>query len=235
MPELRARWDEPGTVASFASGAPNRALLEFASTYGGSGRRPRCLDLGCGAARNALPLARLGFDVVGIDLSPLMLAAAQRRLAIGATPEELAASGRVNLLRAAMAPLPFRDASFDFVVAHGIWNLARSAVEFRAAVLEAGRVARPGAGLFVFTFSRTTLAAAVQGDDHAHGDPLADSSWNGEPCCFVSAAQLVAELARGGFTPVTGAPIEELNVPLPGELRAPRAPVIWQARFCRNV
>jgi hypothetical protein len=44
------------------------------------------------------------------------------------------------------------------VVAHGIWNLARTTTEFRRAIAEAARVARPGACLFVFTFSRTTLA-----------------------------------------------------------------------------
>lgn len=232
MPELRLRWDEPGTVASFASGAPNRALLDFAAGFLARGRRPRCLDLGCGAARNALPLAQLGFDVVGVDVSTPMLGAAQRRLANARTASGGAASERVALLRAAMQPLPFRAASFDLVVAHGIWNLARSAPEFRAAVAEAGRVARPGAGLFVFTFSRTTLA--TRDPDGATDDPLADASWNGEPCCFVSAGQLVAELARGGFAPIAGAPFEELNRPLPGALGVARAPVIWQARFERH-
>jgi hypothetical protein len=53
-----------------------------------------------------------------------------------------------------MAPLPVPDASADFVVAHGIWNRARSSAEFRQAVADAGRAARPGAALFVFTFSR---------------------------------------------------------------------------------
>jgi ubiquinone/menaquinone biosynthesis C-methylase UbiE len=53
-----------------------------------------------------------------------------------------------------MDRLPLGDASIDLVVAHGIWNLARSAAEFRRAIAEAARVARPDAGLFVFTFSR---------------------------------------------------------------------------------
>ena len=56
-----------------------------------------------------------------------------------------------------MDRLPLADRSCDFVIAHGIWNLARSAVEFRRAVAEAARVAAPGAALFVFTFSRHTF------------------------------------------------------------------------------
>jgi ubiquinone/menaquinone biosynthesis C-methylase UbiE len=56
-----------------------------------------------------------------------------------------------------MERIPVRDRSFDLVIAHGIWNLARSAAQFRRALDEAARVAKPGAGLFVFRFSRNTL------------------------------------------------------------------------------
>lgn len=82
----------------------------------------------------------------------------------------------------------FPDASFDLIVAHGIWNLAGSGAGFRAAVAEAARVARPGAGLFVFTFSRHTLADDAQPDP---GESFVFSSWNGEPQCFLSEAQLI--------------------------------------------
>ena len=117
-------------------------------------RRPRLrvLDVGCGAARNAAPMAAQGATVVGTDLAWPMLEAAGRRVVSEGVAE------RVALVRAPMDRLPLRDASIDLVVAHGIWNLARSAAELRRAIAEAARVARPGAGLFVFTFSRATLA-----------------------------------------------------------------------------
>jgi len=39
----------------------------------------RVIDLGCGAGRNAVSFARLGWDVVGIDLSIPMLRAGSYR------------------------------------------------------------------------------------------------------------------------------------------------------------
>jgi len=40
---------------------------------------PRVVDLGCGAGRTAVGLARLGFEVTGVDLSGVALRQAQRR------------------------------------------------------------------------------------------------------------------------------------------------------------
>lgn len=103
--------------------------------------------LRCGP-RNAAPMAAHGATVVGTDMEWPMLEAGGRRVASEGV------AGRVALVRAPMDRLPLGDASIDLVVAHGIWNLARSAAEFRRAIAEAARVARPDAGLFVFTFSR---------------------------------------------------------------------------------
>src|SRR5206468_792223 len=74
---------------------------------------------------------------------------------------------RLHLILAPMDRIPAWSQSVDLVMAHGIWNLARSSAEFRQAVREAARVARPGASLFVFTFSRNHLPAKttrVQGE-----------------------------------------------------------------------
>jgi ubiquinone/menaquinone biosynthesis C-methylase UbiE len=219
------RWEDPRTVAGFVSGAPNEQLLAFAAGFLGAGRPPRCLDLGCGAARNALPLAAMGFHVTGTDLSAPMIDAARARASRAGVES-------AEFILAPMAPLPFDDAAFDLVVAHGIWNLARSDREFRAAVREAARVARPGAGLFVFTFSRHTLTDDATPDP---GESLIYSSWNGEPQCFLSKGELVSELARAGFTHDANAPIVEYNGRAPAALRVGGPPVIYEATFVRSL
>ena len=137
----------------------------------------------------------------------------------------------VDLVVAPMAPLPFADATFDLVVAHGIWNLAASGAELRAGVAEAARVAKSGAGLFLFTFSRHTLAPDERPDD---GEAFVFSSWNGEPQCFLTEEQILAELGAVGFTRDTAGKLTEYNLPRPGELRAGSPPVIYEGTFLRQ-
>lgn len=47
-------------------GKPYPELIKYFSTYPKQGK---VLDLGCGQGRDSIPIARLGFDVTGIDNS----------------------------------------------------------------------------------------------------------------------------------------------------------------------
>jgi SAM-dependent methyltransferase len=224
MSRASARWEDPRTVAGFTTGAPNPVLMDFARQSVDRSRPAYCLDLGCGAARNAVPLAELGYRVVGLDLSTPMLLAGQERAGRAPAPAD------VHFTRAPMAPLPFAGATFDLIVAHGIWNLARSGAEFRAAVAEAARVAKPGAGMFLFTFSRHTLPDDARPDP---GESFVFSSWNGEPQCFLTEAEIVDELGRAGFIRAGTGPLTEYNLPRPGEIRTGGPPVIYEGTFVR--
>ena len=224
-PLAGSSWSNPGTVAGFAKSGPNAALMSFAAEELHRGGSARVLDIGCGAGRNALPLARLGWHVVGTDLSwPMLIAAANR-----AREDHL--DGEFHGLLAPMEHLPLRDRSVDFVIAHGIWNLARSAAQFRRAVDEAARVARPGAALFVFTFSRHTLPPDTTA---VAGEPFVFTEFSGEPQCFLTETQLDSELARAGFVRDAGVHFHEYNLPKPGRLPTGKAPVIYEAAFRRT-
>lgn len=212
-------------VSGFATSPPNAELMQLAAEELRRGRGVRMVDIGCGAGRNAVPIARLGWHVLGLDLSRPMLDAAAARA------RDERSTTRLHVAMASMTSLPVRDGSCDFVVAHGIWNLARSTAEFRRAVAEAARAARPGAALFVFTFSRQTLppeTAPVPGEEFVF------TEFSGAPQCFLTEPQLVGELSASGFAPDPGVPLRELNRPRPGTLQSVQAPVIYEGLFRRR-
>lgn len=137
------------------------------------------------------------------------------------------ASSRTAWTLAPMEALPVRDRSVDLVVAHGIWNLAPSTEVFRRAVAEAARVARPGAGLFVFTFSRDTLPPRVA---PLPGEEFVFTQFSGRPQVSLTRDQVLAEMARVGFHPDPSVPWTEYNR-RPGTLPGGGPPVIHEAAF----
>jgi SAM-dependent methyltransferase len=208
-------WSAAATVDGFVQSPPNRVLLDYASRQRRPGRR--VLDIGCGAGRNAVPLALAGHRVLGTDLSWPMLQAAAAR-----------ATARLTVALAPMDALPVRGRSIDLVIAHGIWNLAKSDDEFRRGMREAARTAKLGARLFVFTFSRRTLPAAAA---PLAGNTLTFTQFSGNPQIFLTADQLREELQQAGFSPDPALPLRELNVPAPGETRLGGPPVIFEGGF----
>jgi ubiquinone/menaquinone biosynthesis C-methylase UbiE len=215
-------WSMETTVRGFVRSLPNETLLRFAAAELERAPDGRALDIGCGAGRNAVPLARGGWQVLGTDLSWPMLQAAARRV------QTEGMGNRLHLVVSPMDMLPARSAAFDLIVVHGIWNLAASADEFRRAVAEAARTAAPGAGLFVFTFSRHTLPPDLE---PVAGEPYAYAEFSGQPQTFLTKAQLVDELGAAGFVIDDAIPFEEHNRPPAGTVHALRTPVLLEAAF----
>ena len=117
MSGVREAYDALAPAYDLLTGAHDHAawagqLEELALRAGLSGRR--LLDVGCGTGSSALPMLARGYDVVGVDVSPGMLALAREKLG----PD-------VRLERADMRRLPVLGA-FDLVwsVADGVNCLA---------------------------------------------------------------------------------------------------------------
>ena len=101
------------------------------------GRGPgRCLDVGCGTGIAFSTLARLGWSIVGVDVS-----ADQLRVA-----RELSKHVGGDLVQADAARLPFPDASFDAVAS---LLTHTDFVDTSAVFREVERVLRPG-GRFAY-------------------------------------------------------------------------------------
>lgn len=104
-------WDEYADYYDWENAQTvGRRDIAFWQRLAGQVKKP-ILELGCGTGRVAVPVARKGATVVGIDRSASMLARGQkyvRRARVGS---------RVKLIRGDIRHLPFPDKSFPLVMA----------------------------------------------------------------------------------------------------------------------
>ncbi len=110
----------------------------------------RTLDFGCGEGRLSRDLKALGHDVVGVDASPTMLAAARE-----ADPE-------IKTHLADVAALPFADDAFDCAIA---FMSLQDVQDLAGALREAARVLERGGRFCMAIVHPINSAGAFDGDD----------------------------------------------------------------------
>ncbi len=209
----------------------SRKLAEALDQTVGGDAQTRFLEVGVGTGRIAIPLAALGCQYTGIDISEKMLGRLCGKLLTddwqewslpwGSLPDEDKARklevwrftrpekrASLRLLIADMTEMPFHNASFDVVVAVHVFHLVPV---WQQALREVLRVLRPGG----------MLLRVIDQDWDAPWQPgLRDirSQWH----------QIVEEL--GGSTKYPGATDEEVTDWLEQEgLKSEQWPVIsWQ-------
>ncbi len=104
----------------------------------------RVLDLGCGTGGHALPLARRGYDVTGIDLSPAMIAQAKAKAEAGLTVTFT--QGDLRRLDEALPEAGSYDAA---LILFAVLGYLPTNADLRAALSGVRRALRRG-GLLVF-------------------------------------------------------------------------------------
>ncbi len=188
-------WDSVENVERFAARAPDVRLTKLLDEYPDPSRI-RILDLGCAAGRNTVLLADKGFDIDALDASPAMVAKTRERLApiLGAAEAER----RVRV--GCMDDLsPAADATFDLVVALGLYHCAESRAEWDRALSETARVLKPGARLLVSVFTPETDLTG-RGIRAVAGEPdVYEGFDSGGRHVLVDAAGLDREMARFGL------------------------------------
>ena len=97
----RTKWDARYASADYVFGSAPRAILGRAPLRG----QGRALDVACGEGQNAVWLAERGYDVCGVEISPVALAKARA----------LAASRGVKV--------DFREVDLEGFVPDGIFDL----------------------------------------------------------------------------------------------------------------
>ncbi|NQT40124.1 MAG: class I SAM-dependent methyltransferase [Planctomycetes bacterium] len=117
MPEELPDWNEryAQEKTPWDTGRPSSALRRILDQY--PLVRGRVLELGCGTGTNAVFLARQGFDVTAVDISPLAIERAREKAS--------RAGVDVTLLAADLLDLPELGPPFPLVFDRGVYHAVR--------------------------------------------------------------------------------------------------------------
>jgi SAM-dependent methyltransferase len=190
-------WERAEQVERFASREADRRLLKLLSAYPNP-KEIRVLDLGCAGGRNVVVLAERGFDVFAIDASCAMVERTRERVA--------AVLGRSEAVRRVRQGFmddlsEFGAATFQLVVALGIYHSARKRAEWDRALAETVRVLAYGGQLLVSNFSPASNPTGA-GLQRVSGERNVYSGFDAGPMFLLGAAALDAEMIRHGLETV---------------------------------
>lgn len=189
-------WTEPGTVDTFANRDPDRRLVDILDNWA-EPSAPRVLDVGCAGGRNTVLLAARNLEFHALDASIPMVVRTRERV----TPVVGVTAARKRVCVGTMEDLSaYSDASFNLVIALGVYHQASIADRWHNAVAESGRV---------LTVGGLVLISAFAPDSQPDGEPLSpvadlQDSYDGfssGPMCLFDVETHDKEMASHGFEP----------------------------------
>lgn len=110
-----SEWDQILREEWYSREEPDEIIVNFANLLKKKNKKLRILDLGCGAGRHQIYMAKQGFEAHGTDISETGLYTTKERL----KRERL----KVFLVKCDMKMLPYRDSCFDAVIClHAVYH-----------------------------------------------------------------------------------------------------------------
>ncbi|MEU2255132.1 class I SAM-dependent methyltransferase [Nocardia xishanensis] len=181
--------------------------------------RGRVLDPGTGAGEHTIALTKLGYDVLGVDLSPSAIAYAKRNAA-----DKDVSGARfdvVDMLALADAD-DDRLGVFDTVVDSALFHVFGTEAEARAAYVRGlHRICKPGGLVHVLALSDTEPGFGPRINDSLIRESFGGEGWELE--------DLVPSTYRGRVTEVVAEEVARLGMPAEGLVDM----VAWLARIRR--
>ncbi len=191
-------WESAEQVKRFAERQPDKRLLKLLDACPAPAHT-KVLDLGCAGGRNTVELAQRGFDFVAMDSSRAMVEETRRRVAEHIGQETASRKVWVGDMMDLSA---FVAATFDLVIALGIYHNATSRAQWRQTLAETVRVLKPQGQALVSNFSPRS-----QPEDRpllpVTGEPNVYRGFGPHLLYLVEAEELDKDMAEHGLEPVT--------------------------------
>lgn len=147
--KLVAEWNRILREEWYSREEPEEIIVDFVSLLKDTTKKLRVLDLGCGAGRHIVYMAKQGFEAHGIDISEVGLNLTRARL------KRRRLKG--YLVKCDMKMLPYVDSCFDGVVSlHTVYH--QRLIGIQKTILEINRVLRKKGFLLVNFLSKRTFS-----------------------------------------------------------------------------
>lgn len=101
-------WDRILSEKWYSQYEPEEIVVSFAEFLLNENKKPRVLDLGCGAGRHQVYMAKKGFETHGVDISMTGLNLSRKRL--------IKQKSKVYLAKCDMKMLPYVERCFDAII-----------------------------------------------------------------------------------------------------------------------
>ena len=150
---MRGKWDDLHKQERFRPKYPSGLVVKFILTQFPKVKRNKIkiLDLGCGAGRHVLFLAKEGFNTYATDISEDGLKCTRSMLRN--------AGLKAYVKKSTMTKQPFLDDSFDGIISYGVLQY-NTEEGYQKSIAEMYRILKKGGQAFIYT--RTT-------DDYTFG------------------------------------------------------------------